>query len=126
MQLARPFGRIATFIVEFSPAAFNAPCRRVQRRARESRPRRAFCPIISCMLPCQIHLDNSLRLSKLQGVLRLRLSQDLALHLQSPAGGNRPERSQLMDLAIWLGALAILGLAVLGIMFAFVAGCDKV
>jgi hypothetical protein len=31
-----------------------------------------------------------------------------------------------MELVIWLPALAILGLAVLGLMFAFVQACDKV
>jgi hypothetical protein len=30
------------------------------------------------------------------------------------------------NLAIWLPALFILGLAVMGLMFAFVAACDKV
>jgi hypothetical protein len=31
-----------------------------------------------------------------------------------------------MDLALWLPALLFLGLATLGLMFAFVVGCDKV
>jgi hypothetical protein len=31
-----------------------------------------------------------------------------------------------MDLTIWLPAMFLLGLATLGLMFAFVAGCDKV
>jgi hypothetical protein len=31
-----------------------------------------------------------------------------------------------MNLAIWLPALFALGLAVMGLMFAFVIGCDKV
>jgi hypothetical protein len=31
-----------------------------------------------------------------------------------------------MDLAIWLPALFFLGLAGMGLMFAFVAGCDRV
>jgi len=31
-----------------------------------------------------------------------------------------------MNLAIWLPAMLILGLAGLGLMFAFVAACDKV
>jgi hypothetical protein len=33
---------------------------------------------------------------------------------------------EAMDLTIWLPALFGLGLAVMGLMFAFVAGCDKV
>jgi hypothetical protein len=32
----------------------------------------------------------------------------------------------LMDLAVWLPALFLLGLATMGLMFAFVAGCEKV
>jgi hypothetical protein len=31
-----------------------------------------------------------------------------------------------MDLAIWIPAMVILGLVTMGLMFAFVAGCDKV
>ena len=31
-----------------------------------------------------------------------------------------------MDLTVWLPALFLLGLAVLGAMFAFLAACDKV
>lgn len=31
-----------------------------------------------------------------------------------------------MSLAIWLPALFVLGLAMLGLMFAFVKACDKV
>ena len=31
-----------------------------------------------------------------------------------------------MDLGSWLVAMLLLGLAALGLMFAFVAGCDKV
>jgi hypothetical protein len=31
-----------------------------------------------------------------------------------------------MDLSLWLPALLVLGLAVLGLMFAFVAACDRV
>jgi hypothetical protein len=31
-----------------------------------------------------------------------------------------------MDLAMWIPALLILGLATMGLMFAFVVGCDKV
>jgi hypothetical protein len=31
-----------------------------------------------------------------------------------------------MDLALWLSALFLLGLALLGLMFAFVLGCEKV
>ena len=31
-----------------------------------------------------------------------------------------------MDLAIWLPALFVLGLATMGLMFAFVAGCERV
>ena len=31
-----------------------------------------------------------------------------------------------MNLVIWILALVVLGLAVLGLMFAFVIGCDKV
>jgi hypothetical protein len=31
-----------------------------------------------------------------------------------------------MNLAIWLPALLVLGLAVMGLMFAFVAACDNV
>jgi hypothetical protein len=31
-----------------------------------------------------------------------------------------------MDLVIWLPAMLLLGLATLGLMFAFVAACDKV
>jgi hypothetical protein len=31
-----------------------------------------------------------------------------------------------MDLTIWLPALFILGLATLGLMFAFVAACEKI
>jgi hypothetical protein len=30
-----------------------------------------------------------------------------------------------MNLTIWLPAMLLLGLATLGLMFAFVAGCDK-
>ncbi len=30
------------------------------------------------------------------------------------------------DLTIWLPAMFLLGLAAMGLMFAFVAGCDKV
>jgi len=32
----------------------------------------------------------------------------------------------VMDLAIWIPALLATGLAGLGLMFAFIAGCDKV
>jgi hypothetical protein len=31
-----------------------------------------------------------------------------------------------MNLVIWLPAMFLLGLVTLGLMFAFVAGCDKV
>jgi hypothetical protein len=31
-----------------------------------------------------------------------------------------------MNLTIWLPAMFLLGLATLGLMFAFTAGCDKV
>jgi hypothetical protein len=31
-----------------------------------------------------------------------------------------------MDLYVWLPALLLLGLAAMGVMFAFVAACDKV
>ena len=31
-----------------------------------------------------------------------------------------------MDLTVWLPAMFLLGLAVLGLMFAFVTACDKV
>jgi hypothetical protein len=31
-----------------------------------------------------------------------------------------------MDLALWLSALFLLGLALLGLMFAFVFACEKV
>jgi hypothetical protein len=31
-----------------------------------------------------------------------------------------------MDLAFWIPALVVTGLVVLGLMFAFVIGCDKV
>ena len=31
-----------------------------------------------------------------------------------------------MNLAVWLPALFLLGLATMGLMFAFVVGCDKV
>jgi hypothetical protein len=31
-----------------------------------------------------------------------------------------------MSLAIWLPATFILGLAVMGLLFAFIAGCDRV
>jgi hypothetical protein len=31
-----------------------------------------------------------------------------------------------MNLTLWLPAMFLLGLATLGLMFAFVAGCDKV
>lgn len=31
-----------------------------------------------------------------------------------------------MDLNIWIPAMVLLGLATLGLMFAFVAACDKV
>ncbi len=31
-----------------------------------------------------------------------------------------------MDLAIWIPAMVILGLVTMGLMFAFVIGCDKV
>lgn len=31
-----------------------------------------------------------------------------------------------MDLTLWIPVLVLLGLLVLGLMFAFVAGCDKV
>jgi hypothetical protein len=31
-----------------------------------------------------------------------------------------------MNLAIWLPAMLLLGLATMGLMFAFVVGCDKV
>ena len=31
-----------------------------------------------------------------------------------------------MNLTVWLPAMFLLGLATLGLMFAFVAGCDKV
>jgi hypothetical protein len=33
---------------------------------------------------------------------------------------------EAMNLYVWLPALFALGLAVMGLMFAFVAGCDKV
>lgn len=32
----------------------------------------------------------------------------------------------MFDLAVWLPALFLLGLAGMGLMFAFIAGCDKV
>jgi hypothetical protein len=31
-----------------------------------------------------------------------------------------------MNLAVWLPALGVLGLALIGLMFAFVLACDKV
>ncbi len=31
-----------------------------------------------------------------------------------------------MDLAIWIPVLIVLGLVTMGLMFAFVRGCDKV
>lgn len=31
-----------------------------------------------------------------------------------------------MDLTVWLPAMFLLGLATLGLMFAFMAGCNKV
>jgi hypothetical protein len=31
-----------------------------------------------------------------------------------------------MDLAVWIPAMVILGLVIMGLMFAFVVGCDKV
>jgi hypothetical protein len=31
-----------------------------------------------------------------------------------------------MDLTLWIPALVLLGLAALGLMFAFVAACDRV
>ena len=31
-----------------------------------------------------------------------------------------------MNLAIWIPAMVVLGLATLGLMFAFVIGCEKV
>ena len=31
-----------------------------------------------------------------------------------------------MDLTLWIPVLVLLGLLVLGLVFAFVAGCDKV
>ena len=33
---------------------------------------------------------------------------------------------EAFNLAVWLPALLLLGLAVMGLMFAFVAGCDRV
>jgi hypothetical protein len=32
----------------------------------------------------------------------------------------------MMDLMIWLPSLFLLGLVAMGLMFAFVAGCDRV
>jgi hypothetical protein len=34
--------------------------------------------------------------------------------------------TKAFDLAIWLPALFVLGLAVMGLMFAFMAGCERV
>lgn len=31
-----------------------------------------------------------------------------------------------MDLTLWIPAMVVLGLVTLGLMFAFVVGCDKV
>jgi hypothetical protein len=31
-----------------------------------------------------------------------------------------------MDLAVWLPGLFILGVAVMGLLFAFIAGCERV
>lgn len=39
--------------------------------------------------------------------------------------GPRPETAT-MDLTIWLPSLFILGLVVMALMFAFLAGCDRV
>jgi hypothetical protein len=36
------------------------------------------------------------------------------------------KRSCFMNLALWIPALLLLGLAGLGLMYAFIAGCDKV
>jgi hypothetical protein len=37
-----------------------------------------------------------------------------------------PERRELMNLALWLPALFLLGLATFAMLFAFLAGCEKV
>jgi hypothetical protein len=42
------------------------------------------------------------------------------------AGTPRADKERGMDLIIWLPALFLLGLFVLGLMFLFVRTCDKV
>jgi hypothetical protein len=50
--------------------------------------------------------------------------------IQTPGGTARAieagHRVHLMDLIVWLAALFLLGLAVLGLMFAFTAACENV
>jgi hypothetical protein len=38
----------------------------------------------------------------------------------------RRKKEQFMDLAIWIPAMLLLGLAGLGLMCAFIIGCEKV
>ena len=40
--------------------------------------------------------------------------------------GFEGDGDRIMNLVIWIPALLVLGLAGLGLMFAFVFGCDKV
>ena len=44
-----------------------------------------------------------------------------------PLLGSRPSpEGKKMNLVVWIPALVLLGLATLGLMFAFVIACDKV
>ena len=46
--------------------------------------------------------------------------------LYSPTSYASEEKEPLMDLAIWIPAMLLMGLAGLGLMCAFIIGCDKV
>jgi hypothetical protein len=39
---------------------------------------------------------------------------------------NQPWKGAIMELAVWLPALFLLGLGTMGVLFAFVSGCEKV
>jgi hypothetical protein len=78
-------------------------------------------PLVRRQFPChdaafvfQFLLARELPKSGTQ--LPCRLVRERCLH----------DRSETMDLATWLPAMMLLGLAVMGLMFAFVAACDRV
>ena len=46
--------------------------------------------------------------------------------LNNRTPSNHVELERSMDLNIWIPAMVILGLVTMGLMFAFVVGCDRV